>query len=262
MKYGLQYNINVTKSEIRNAGLSIAGAEYDELPFAGTAPVVRISCSKLEQAVLDGAIEDLSISGVKILVIETIGLENAEDAGKLSSLLIKCLPGFRSGKLEVCIENGYLVKNVRIKRGALSDGSALARFTDCLNEKAGEVFFKTAFNVGCARALKLQIPEHVKALGNTISVLYLSDNDGRCDLRQMPYTFTSVHGVNSAQWDVLSEYFSGYMREVFIIGDIRGVFEVSPPELKSTFLGLMAAILDEWKKNTENGQIMLPVGEG
>ncbi len=261
MKIGLQYNTRVTKKEIRDAGIDILGAEYEELFFAGSAKVVRINAAKLEQAVLDGALENLSISGTEVLVTETIGLKNREEVDKFAALLIKCMPGFKDKGLTVCIENGYLPEGEKIYRGPLADGSALAQFIDDLNDKAGDDMFKAAFNVGCARALKLQIPEHIKALGSRIRVLYISDNDGNKDLRQLPYTFTTVHSINCAEWDAVTEYFNEYPQDVFIIGDLKGTFAVCPAELKSTFLQLAKAVLGEWESRMENRQITLPIGE-
>lgn len=259
MKTGIQYNINITKNEIKAADLDILGAEYGELFFAGGAKVVRINYTMLEQAVLDGALDDLSISGTEILVTETIGLKTKDEIEKLTSLLIKCLPGFKSAGLSVCIENGYVTDGTKIYEGPLGSGVSLSAYIDRLNEKAGEEFFKAAFNIGCARALRLQIIEHVKALGNKISVLYVSDNDGKADLRQMPYTFTSVHSINSAGWEDLMDHFSTYAQEIFIIGDVRGTFAVSPKELKGTFLSLIGEILGEWKSSNDYEQIELPV---
>ena len=259
MKIGLQYNTGITKKEIREAGLDILGAEYDELFFAGGANVVRISASKLEQAVLDGALEDLFISGTKVLVIETVGISSADEAGKLSSLLLKCIPGFKAKDITVCIENGFIPDGERIYRGPLGDGTALAAFIDELNRKAGEEFFGAAFNTGCARVLRLQLTEHVKALGNRIRVLYLSDNDGKNDLRQLPYTFTTVHGTNCAGWDELIGIFKDQPQDVFIMEDVRGTFAVCPQELKGTFLQLAKAVLDDWKEQMDGQQISLPI---
>ncbi|MBO4375095.1 MAG: hypothetical protein J5829_08330 [Lachnospiraceae bacterium] len=259
MRTGLQYNIHVTKNEIRNAGIDILGAEYEEYPFAGSAAVVRISHSRLEQAVLDGALDDLSLCGAEVLVIETIGLKDAREAEDLLKLLIRCAPGFKDRGLAVCIENGYAEEAGKIYRGALGDGTALAAFLGSLNEKAGEEMFGAAFNVGCARLLRLQITEHMKALGKKIRVLYLSDNDGRYDLRQMPYTFTTVHSTNCAQWEEILEYVSSLPEEIFVIGDIRGTFASSPAELKGSFLDLFAAVLEEWNSSTKDRQITLPI---
>ncbi len=251
MEFGLQYNIHVTKNEIRESGLKILGAEYRELPFAGSAPVIRIGCFELEAALLEGALDELHMSGVKYLVIETIGLREAFEAERLKRILVKHAPILQEKEIGVCIENGYVVERERVYRGVLSDGGTLARFVDELNEKSGTEIFRAAFNVGCAELLLLRVSEHARALGKRTKVIYISENDGRDDLRQFPFTFTFLKGAPLVNWYRFTGYYMRENPDVFCIGDIKGTFAACPKELGRTYLNLFAAICNEWEYHSK-----------
>lgn len=251
MEFGLQYNIHVTKNEIRESGLKILGAEYRELPFAGAAPVIRIGCFELEEALLEGALDDLHFSGVKYLVIETIGLKEGFEAERLKRILCRHAPVFAQKEIGVCIENGYVTDRDRVYRGVLSDGGALAGFVDTLNKDSGTDIFRAAFNVGCAELLLLRVMDHARALGNRTKVIYISENDGRDDLRQFPCTFTFLRGAPQVNWFGFLGFFMRENPDVICIGDIRGTFAACPKELGRTYLELFAAMASEWEYHSK-----------
>ncbi|MBR2215373.1 MAG: sugar phosphate isomerase/epimerase [Selenomonadaceae bacterium] len=118
-----------------------------------------------------------------------LGSEEAEWR-ETERFLDSILPLAKEHGIVVCLENLYDEVAGHIVEGSCAKAERVAERIDRINEKYQTEVLGFCFDMGHANLLGLDAESFLVTLGRRLKVLHLHDNDGLCDLHQIPFTFT------------------------------------------------------------------------
>lgn len=145
--------------------------------------------------------------------------------------------------ITVCIENLYTGVGLHIVEGPCCDARKAVERIERINEKYGAEVLGFCFDTGHANLVGIDFEDFISTLGNHLKVLHIHDNDGVCDLHQIPFTFTKTReNTSSTDWD-------GFLKGLGEIGfdgvlsfETAPVLSAFPEEMKEDTLSFIARI--------------------
>lgn len=252
MRTGIQYQSELDLQQIRKNGFDFIEAPYEELVVAGEQLWKKICIDGIllrqgtfTAEMLGRAIDIAGKCNAQYLVIETVSereTDGLKDMISLNSDLIK------KAELEIYIENGfYQEENGRYEYTAFSEMKELLQICEWVNECCGRKCCGICMNVGYANLLGKNMRSMIEEAGPWLKLLHANDNDGRHNVHQMPYSFTTGRGAGSTDWfrvigSLVRVGFSGR-----IVFDVTGIFRRTPEGLHDTMLKLLFGIKEEWE---------------
>lgn len=190
--------------------------------------------------------------GADYIVIDTRGMKAL---GGLEEALLQVSEYAAGAEVRIYIENGYVCRGGVNYHTESSNASALCRFVEMLNKKAGnkningidgDGQFGICVNVGYANLLGTNVGQFITDCEKHLAVMHMNDNNGINDQQQMPYTFTTGRGINSTDWYHIIGALYKLKFQGDIVFDTVGTFRRTPPELHGAMLELLEGIYHEW----------------
>lgn len=283
----VQYTDDLRVENIINAGFKDAEIVYDEdvakessKDFCISKNInilsVRMKADDLAADDCSGRLEGLTGKySFSFLTIETVNSKITLPELYDFFLQKEMMETISRLQLKVCIEIGLDIGADKCIRNSYSDTNRLMDMTVRLNDKysrkshgadvaknnckehgikrakcdSNHDYFGIAFNTGLANLLKLNIAGRIGELGDKLWLLYVNDNDGFHDLKQMPYTFIAGRGALTTDWRkiVISLIETGF--DGPIIFDTKGLFETIPVGIQEANLKLLYDIASSWENN-------------
>ena len=271
----VQYTDNLRVENIINAGFKDAEIVYDEdvakessKDFCISENInilsVRMKADDLTADALGSRLEGLNGKyRFSFLTIETVNSKITLRELYDFFLQKEIMETIKKLQLKVCIEIGLDIEADKCVRNSYSDTNRLMDVTQKLNDEysrqshgvkrakcdSNHDYFGIAFNTGLANLLKLNIAGRIGELGDKLWLLYVNDNDGFHDLKQMPYTFIAGRGALTTDWRkiVISLIETGF--DGPIIFDTKGLFETIPVGIQEANLKLLYDIAASWENN-------------
>ena len=118
------------------------------------------------------------------------------------ALYRRLIPAVKKTGVKVCLENLPGRMNDRLVDGVCSTGEEVCRYIDTLNAEAGCEAFGYCFDVGHANIMGSNMRDHLKKVGNRLTVMHIHDNNGITDWHTAPYTCVSSGG-HQLDWEGL-----------------------------------------------------------
>lgn len=271
----VQYTDDLRVENIINAGFKDAEIVYDEdvakessKDFCISKNInilsVRMKADDLAADDCSGRLEGLTGKyRFSFLTIETVNSKITLPELYDFFLQKEIMETIKKLQLKVCIEIGLDIEADKCVRNSYSDTNRLMDVTQKLNDEysrqshgvKGAIcdrnhdYFGIALNTGLANLLKLNVAGRIEELGDKLWLLYVNDNDGFHDLKQMPYTFIAGRGALTTDWRkiVISLIETGF--DGPIIFDTKGLFETIPVGIQEANLKLLYDIAASWENN-------------
>ena len=145
--------------------------------------------------------------------------------------------------ITVCIENLYSSMGGHIVEGPCCNVRKSVERIDRMNNQYGAEVLGFCFDTGHASLVGLDFEEFISTLDFRLKVLHIHDNDGACDLHQIPFTFSKTRENRaSTDWD-------GFLRGLRTVGfdrvlsfETAPVLTAFPNEMKQDVLAFIAEI--------------------
>ncbi len=263
-KSSVQYVDTLDTSNVNECGFGYMELRWEDIGKASkvTDKGIKVSgivakASEMNSKALYQCVCDAKAIGAEYIVLETLGVtdsrclydiintyvtEYTQDNESSNSTL-----NVEKADIKIYIENGYKMEGDYVYYNDFSDAWKLKNLIEELNKLIADRF-GLCFNVGYANMTVSNVPEYVKACGESIGVLHASDNDGIKNQHQMPYTFTTGRGGLSTEWaHIISKlYWSNF--NGWVVFDTVGTFKRTPKELHKTMVKLLSAIKTEWEE--------------
>lgn len=250
MKAGVQYCAGMDPEAIIEAGFS-----YIEYPAQDieSAQGNQKSLSGIEAALkgLNGEqffalLQQAEQTEANYIVLQTAG---CSDDGEFLRLIEECSMAVADFPGEIYIENGYLGSDADgYLNGWVSDVKRLKRLCQYGNDLTGREMFGVCLNIGYANLLERNIRVMIGYLGSDLKLVHVNDNDGRRNLRQMPYTFTTGRGKQSTDWNRILGALIKLNFDGWLIFDTVGLFTRTPGRLHPAMLELLYAVKQKWEE--------------
>lgn len=249
MKAGVQYCAGMDPEAIINAGFSYIEYRAQDI---GATPNNQRAISGIEVVLRglspEGFFEELQRAeqtGANYIVLQTA---NCNDDSELLALIDECSMAVADFSGEIYIENGYLGSDVQgYLNSWASDVKRLKRLCQYGNDLTGREMFGVCLNIGYANILERNIRVMIDELGSDLKLLHVNDNDGRKNLRQMPYTFTTGRGDQSTDWNRILGALMKLDYDGWLIFDTAGLFGRAPKQLHPAMLELLYAVAQKWE---------------
>lgn len=180
------------------------------------------------------------IHGLKLA--HCLGSEEAEWA-QTEKFLDYLAPLAKERNITLCIENLYYSIGDRLVEGPCCDAKKAAERIDRFNTRYHRELLGFCFDTGHANLTGIDFESFLTTLGDRLKVLHIHDNDGVCDLHQIPYTFTKTReNTSSTDW---TGFLNGLKRIHFdrvLSFETAPVLSAFPEEMKIQALGFIADI--------------------
>jgi sugar phosphate isomerase/epimerase len=183
-------------------------------------------------------------SGAAYLLLQTTGCRTKDTLYQILEDSAMAIADFEG---EIYIENGFLGDDLHgYTYSTYSTSNDLLEVCRYGNRLVGKEVFKAALNVGYANLLEKNVRRMIDDLGTALGLIHVSDNDGRSNLRQMPYTFTTGRGVQSTDWKRILGAMMKIPFDGWLIFDTVGLFQRIPEDLQLPMLKLLKEIEKSW----------------
>ena len=104
-------------------------------------------------------------------------------------------------QITMCVENLYDGLAGHLLEGPCCNVRRTVEMIDRLNDRYKSEVLGFCFDTGHANLVGLDFEKFLTALGHRLKVLHIHDNDGVCDLHQIPFTFTKTReNTTSTDW--------------------------------------------------------------
>ncbi len=205
---------------------------------------VVVSAGDLTADYLKIIADKMKAKSVKNLVIST---EKMSYEGKaiLKEIITQSVDNIKD--IQVCIENGYDFDGIRYARNGLTSATELKRFVEELNEANGVRCFYVAINTGHANIFAMNVGQMITELGALVKVIHLNDNDGKYDMHQLPFTFTTGRGDLATNWYGIAKALYHTKYDGYVVFDVEGVFSSIPEAIVPQTLKVLYGIIEEWE---------------
>lgn len=259
MLLGVQYQEPLALDAIAEGGFS-----YSEIPYEvlekGKLPVYEKSGQEKRILRVSGFVYPLKkltpdklyemLTACKqyqgnYIVLETMNCEN----GCLENIVEECAMMLMDFGIPIFLENGCDGDDITgyIHNG-YSDVAALMGIADYCNRLCEQPVVGICYNVGYGNLLAKNIRSQLYQCREYLCMIHASDNGGKCNEKQMPYTFTKGRGNLATDWyriigELIRMEFGGWM-----IFDTKGLFARCPKQLQSRFVCLLYSVAMEWEK--------------
>ena len=171
-----------------------------------------------------------------------LGSEEAEWA-RTENFLDSLAPLAKERHITICIENLYNSSGGHLVEGPCCDAKKAAERIDRFNARHHGDLLGFCFDTGHANLTGIDFESFLTTLGDRLKVLHIHDNDGVCDLHQIPYTFTKTReNTSSTDW---TGFLNGLKRIHFdrvLSFETAPVLSAFPEEMKMQALGFIADI--------------------
>lgn len=136
--------------------------------------------------------------GIKDIIVTPLELDET-DVNKAKEFYALFKELITDKDTRILIPNMNRMLNGHMIRGIYSDPYKLSLLIDSLNEECGKNSFALCLNIGECNLVGQNIYEFCKVAGNRIKAVCVSENDGKEELRLMP--FSSSHaGSDKMDW--------------------------------------------------------------
>lgn len=247
-------------SQMSDETILNAGFEYKEIRYEDIAKFsdkkvesVEARCGGMIVSMADVTYKDCGewlgyakSNGIEYVVIETIGCQNKKE---LYDFIYENAAQIIDSGLDIYIENGMVGNDtVGYKYGVFSEASDLLEITSYANQVTNSNLFGVAINIGYANLLEKNVPAMIIELGSWLKLLHINDNDGRRNLKQMPYTFTAGRGDRITDWNKILGALIHVDFQGYAVFDTSGLYNNVSANLYEPMLKLQSAIVDRWEK--------------
>lgn len=247
MKKGIQYQKELSLEKLKNNDFTTIELPYGEdiveegIIIAG----VIVKLSTLESADFDAVLDFTEKKDAEYLVIDTCEEKNAESLIQMIDSNKKKLCG---KKFEIYIENGYVRgNNGDVTYSEFSDWRHLTELVKKCNNILGRQQFGICLNMGYMNLLGQNPRKMIAGTAEYLKVFHMNDNDGKRDMHQIPYSFTTGRGALSTDlYRAIGQLIAiGY--EGYLIFDTTGVFRRIPLDLQDAFLDILNGLDRVWE---------------
>ena len=164
-----------------------------------------------------------------------------EEFASNMELFRRLIPAAQQSGVKICIENLPLRMNGRLTDGVCNDAGEVCQYIDTLNAEAGCEAFGYCFDVGHANLMGCNIYDHLKKVGDRLSVLHIHDNNGIADWHTAPFTCVASSG-HQTDWEGLIQG----LQKICYRGDLNfetfRVLKHLPPPLRKDMLCYIASV--------------------
>ena len=257
MKTGVQFHKKLNIENIRKAGferVEYAAEDFlclseekrkeqaKKLPISG----IEVELDGLDAQKLFEAMVAAEQSGAEYILIRTV---NCTKEDILSDMIEECSMAIADFEGEIYVENGMSGDDFHgYTYNPFSSTEKIKEICAYGNQIVGKNVFKVALNIGYGNLLEKNVRRMIDELGDMLALVHVNDNDGRSNLRQMPYTFTTGRGAPGTDWKRILGALIKIPFDGWIIFDTVGLFERIPEELQLSMLSLLKEIEKSWMK--------------
>lgn len=246
MKCGVQICDKLAVSSIQNAGF-----DYIELTYDNGYDYTENKISGIEMAGIsiteDRLFSTLQLAREKNADYLLINTDNMDNADGLLNVFENAKEMIEDMDIVILIQNGVMGDDVSgYKYGAFSDSQAIIQLVEYGNRLCENNPFKIAVDVGRANLLAKNVPVMIMEMKEYVYLLHVNDNDGRKNLKQMPFTFTTGRGAWSTDWNKIWAAVMKCGKTEWIIFNALGLYNRVPQSLQQAMLELQKAIYDKW----------------
>ncbi len=144
---------------------------------------------------------------------------------------------------KILLPNQYREQGGHLIRGLCSDGASAAAWIDRLNEAAGGERFGFCMDSGYCNVCGQDMQAFAAALGGRLKAVILTDNDGRRDMRRLPFA-GACELYSGTDWLSLIRGLRGSGFDGSLILDMRDTVQAFSPFLRPQVLALGRAVAD------------------
>lgn len=250
MKIGIQYRSNLLPKELKDNGFLSVELPYGEDlsdPDIKTVGVIV----KLDESNGTDFANALALAHKKNAVYLVVDTRGQKTTDKLYAIVQQMRDTFADARVIVCIENSYVFDaNGHIGYSDYSEYGMLCEIVQSCNQIVGRERFGICLNMGYCNLLGQNIRKMITGTAAHLKVFHMNDNDGKHDMHQIPYTFTTGRGslatdVYRAVGALMAMHFEG-----FVIFDTGGAFQRIPQTLQGAYLNLLHGIWQVWEEES------------
>lgn len=256
MRAGVQVSLKDAQEILAKTDFSQVEILYDRCDFdeyasdellRGRITGVCIKMEELCKHTITSCISFLERQQGSYLVIATMNGE--ESVHTLGQLLCDCRREIEKSGICVLIENGCrkLSEDYHCST-TLSDAAGLRRLIEDVQVDMPTIHIGICFNTGIANLTGQNMRAMLADLGDLVKLVHVNDNDGKRDMRQIPYSFTTGRGRKSTDWTRFVGQLIRQSYEGDMIFDTTGLFACAPRPLQKVFCQLLYRIYQEWEK--------------
>ncbi len=141
-------------------------------------------------------------AGCKSIIVQPLflGLDRRKAWEANRGFYLELAGQCRDRETRILLINQYGDLNGKPVRGLMSEGGEAARRVDELNDRLGMERFGFCLDVGYCNLCGQDVQAFVEALGNRLGAVILKENDGRVDVRRLPFTEGFGAGAPCADW--------------------------------------------------------------
>lgn len=229
----------------------IVGIQINQMhmPYPSYIPNATESINNyLMQTMAPKSMEICAFFGCPYIVVHgfklarNLGSEAAEWA-QTERFLESLAPLAKELKITICLENLYTCIGTHIIEGPCCDAERAVARIDRINEKYGAEVLGFCFDTGHANLIGIDMEDFITTLGNHLKVLHIHDNDGICDLHQLPFTFTkNRENVSSTDWEGFIRGLQKIQFDRVLSFETAPVLSAFPKKMKQDVLRMIAQI--------------------